>query len=165
MPCLQAARYMDAAAFGGQVACEEAWAARALERVVASPILSPVKSRCTLIYEEPCSETAPEPPGCPAEPSGCSETFPAVTSGAGASPYPATGPAASPRATGPATLGPSPPATGPAAFSPPPPVGVSDGDACMPLPRLHTVQGIRSGKFVFKGSEEVMSIVNVQLVG
>ena len=128
---------MDAAAFGGQVACEEAWAARTLGPQMPGAMRDASRlSSCPLINEEgrPYSETTTSD----LDDAGSSSAF-AAGSGSGA--------------LGSSTL---------AAMGP----GVSSylGAPNAP-PRFHRVQGVRSGKFVFKGSEEVMSIVNVQLVG
>ena len=124
---------MDAAAFGGQVACEEAWAARTLAPGLSGAMSNTsCLSSCTLFNEE----------GRP----WCTETTSASLPGAG--------PSTRQAATGPA----------PFSFSPSAGVGSCEAPPQQAAPRVHVVHGIRSGKFVFKGSEEVVFIVNVQLV-
>ena len=125
---------MDAAAFGGQVACEEAWAARTLGRELYGAMSDVSRmTSCSLFNEDvpPCSGTT-------------SVTMP----GAGVSTCEAAGSSA---AHGP-PLG-----------------GSGGGDSCLEPPpqappRTHGVHGIRMGKFVLKGTDSVISIVNVQLV-
>ena len=176
---------MDVTAFGGQVACEQAWASRTLAQEPPSAAACPAaQPGCPpVIYEDrSCSGGDASTSGA-----GPSATRPASTWGVGLGHS-----AVSPGSVSVGTSGTGPSATSPggvgvgaglSAISPFSPGGVGAGSSaarppalssgCLgggsmqpSLPRMvHVVQGIRCGKFVFKGSEEVTSIVNVQLVG